>query len=91
MSLLVRGSLPRVGYWSSVLTRSERRSSPVSLEGDAADRLPEDRLIVLLCRAGIRSAEVLAVVKRSGHPSAVHLGGGTLAWVEQIDPAVATY
>lgn len=61
------------------------------LEGDAADHLPKDRRIVLLCRAGIRSAEVLAVVKRSGHPSAVHLGGGILAWAERIDTAMATY
>jgi adenylyltransferase/sulfurtransferase len=61
------------------------------LRGDAADRLPKDRRTVLLCRAGIRSAEVLAVVKRSGHPDAVHLGGGILAWAERIDPSMPSY
>ncbi|MFE6159661.1 ThiF family adenylyltransferase [Streptomyces sp. NPDC056486] len=61
------------------------------LRGDAAERLPKDRRTVLLCRAGIRSAEVLAVVKRSGHPEAVHLGGGILAWAERIDTAMPSY
>lgn len=61
------------------------------LRGDAADRLPKDRRTVLLCRAGIRSAEVLALVKRSGHSDAVHLGGGILAWAERIDTAMPTY
>ncbi|MFJ6066745.1 ThiF family adenylyltransferase [Streptomyces tendae] len=61
------------------------------LNGEAAARLPTDRRTVLLCRAGIRSAEVLAVVKRSGHRDAVHLGGGILSWAERIDPEMPTY
>ncbi|MFK4541422.1 rhodanese-related sulfurtransferase [Streptomyces tendae] len=61
------------------------------LNGDAAARLPTDRKTVLPCRAGIRSAEVLAVVERSGHPDAVHLGGGVLSWAERIDPETPTY
>ncbi|MGW2302725.1 ThiF family adenylyltransferase [Streptomyces sp. NPDC001809] len=61
------------------------------LHGDAAARLPADRRTVLLCRAGIRSAEVLAVVRRSGHPDAVHVGGGILAWAQRIDPAMPSY
>ncbi|MEU2436618.1 ThiF family adenylyltransferase [Streptomyces rubradiris] len=61
------------------------------LDGDAVGRLPRDRRIVLLCRAGIRSAEVLAVVKDGGHPDAVHLGGGIVAWAERIDPSLPQY
>lgn len=61
------------------------------IDGDAAQRLPKDRRIVLLCRAGIRSAEVLAVVKRGGHPDAAHLGGGIIAWAERIDPSMPSY
>jgi len=61
------------------------------LDGDAATRLPRDRRVVLLCRMGIRSAEVLAVVKKSGHPDAVHLGGGIVAWAERINPSMPTY
>lgn len=61
------------------------------LHGDAAARLPRDRKAVLLCRAGIRSAEALAVLKHSGHPDAVHVGGGILAWAERIDPTMPAY
>ncbi|WP_181763919.1 ThiF family adenylyltransferase [Streptomyces albidus (ex Kaewkla and Franco 2022)] len=61
------------------------------LDGDAAGRLPQDRKVVLFCRAGIRSAEVLAVVKKHGHPDAVHLGGGILDWAERIDPGLPVY
>ncbi|MYV49615.1 ThiF family adenylyltransferase [Streptomyces sp. SID2888] len=61
------------------------------LNGDAAERLPRDRRAVLLCRMGIRSAEVLAVVKKSGHPDAVHLGGGIVAWAQRIDPSMPAY
>ncbi|QFZ19621.1 ThiF family adenylyltransferase [Saccharothrix syringae] len=61
------------------------------LEGDAAARLPRDRKVVLFCRMGIRSAEALAVVRAQGHPDAVHLGGGILAWAQQVDPDLPTY
>ncbi|MEV7966476.1 ThiF family adenylyltransferase [Sphaerisporangium sp. NPDC088356] len=59
--------------------------------GDGMARLPKDKRIVLLCRMGIRSAEVLAVVKGHGHEDAVHLGGGIIAWAQRIDPAMPTY
>ena len=61
------------------------------LDGDAAARMPMDRKVVLLCRMGIRSAEALAVVKAHGHPDAVHVGGGIIAWAQQIDPSMPTY
>ncbi len=59
--------------------------------GDGLARLPRDRQVVFLCRMGIRSAEVLAVAKRHGHPHAVHLGGGILAWAERVDPRMPRY
>jgi adenylyltransferase/sulfurtransferase len=40
---------------------------------------------------GGRSAEALAVVKGAGFSDAVHVGGGVLAWVNQIEPDKPTY
>lgn len=60
------------------------------LLGDAVSRLP-DKPIVLHCKAGVRSAEVLAVVKAAGRDDAVHVGGGINAWVRQIDPSQPSY
>ncbi|MEO3826133.1 adenylyltransferase/sulfurtransferase MoeZ [Actinomadura sp. B10D3] len=61
------------------------------LNGSALERLPQDKKIVLHCKSGVRSAEALAVVKSAGFGDAVHVGGGILAWVNQIDPSQPTY
>jgi adenylyltransferase/sulfurtransferase len=61
------------------------------LNGSALERLPQDKKIVLHCKSGVRSAEALAVVKAAGFSDAVHLGGGVLAWVNQIDPTLPSY
>ncbi|MEU9022504.1 adenylyltransferase/sulfurtransferase MoeZ [Actinomadura sp. NPDC048394] len=61
------------------------------LNGSALERLPQDKKIVLHCKSGVRSAEALAVVKNAGFGDAVHVGGGILAWVNQIDPSQPSY
>jgi adenylyltransferase/sulfurtransferase len=61
------------------------------LNGAALEQLPQDRRIVLHCKSGARSAEALAVVKDAGFSDAVHVGGGVLAWVSQVDPSLPTY
>jgi sulfur-carrier protein adenylyltransferase/sulfurtransferase len=61
------------------------------LTGEALARLPQDRQVVLHCKSGQRSAEVLAVVKGAGLADAVHVGGGVAAWVNQIDPSQPSY
>jgi sulfur-carrier protein adenylyltransferase/sulfurtransferase len=61
------------------------------LTGAALEKLPQDKRIVLHCKSGARSAEALAVVKNAGFSDAVHVGGGVLAWINQVDPSLATY
>ncbi|WP_067812614.1 adenylyltransferase/sulfurtransferase MoeZ [Actinomadura kijaniata] len=61
------------------------------LNGSALEKLPQDKKIVLHCKSGVRSAEALAVVKNAGFADAVHVGGGVLAWVNQIDPSQPSY
>jgi len=61
------------------------------LNGDALSELPSDKQIVLHCKSGVRSAEALAVVKGAGYSDAVHVGGGVVAWVNQIDPSQPSY
>ena len=61
------------------------------LTGAALEKLPQDKQIVLHCKSGVRSAECLAIVKGAGYADAVHVGGGVLAWVSQVDPALPTY
>ena len=61
------------------------------LSGAALEQLPQDRRIVLHCKSGARSAECLAIVKDAGFADAVHVGGGVLAWVSQVDPSLPSY
>ena len=61
------------------------------LSGAALERLPQDKRIVLHCKSGVRSAECLAVVKDAGFSDAVHVGGGVLAWIKQVDPSLPEY
>jgi len=61
------------------------------LSGGALERLPQDKRIVLHCKSGQRSAEALAVVKDAGFSDAVHVGGGVLAWISQVDPSLPSY
>jgi adenylyltransferase/sulfurtransferase len=61
------------------------------LSGAALERLPQDKRIVLHCKSGARSAECLAITKNAGFSDAVHVGGGVLAWINQVDPALPTY
>ena len=61
------------------------------LNGNALEQLPQDKQVVLHCKSGARSAEALAVLKGAGYADAVHVGGGVVAWVNQIDPSQPTY
>ena len=61
------------------------------LSGRALEKLPNDKPVVLHCKVGGRSAEVLAVVKGAGYADAVHVGGGIVAWVNQIEPDKPNY
>jgi len=61
------------------------------LSGAALERLPQDKRIVLHCKSGVRSAECLAITKNAGFSDAVHVAGGVLAWINQIDPSLPAY
>lgn len=61
------------------------------LSGEAFAKLPQDKKIVLHCKSGGRSAEALAALKGAGFADAVHVGGGVLAWANQVDPSLPTY
>lgn len=61
------------------------------LDGSALAKLPTDKKIVLHCKAGVRSAECLAIVKGAGFADAVHVSGGVIAWAKQIDTSLPVY
>ena len=61
------------------------------LAGEAWQELPQDRDIVFLCKAGTRSANVLAAAQKAGYQRVSHLDGGILAWVRDVEPNKPVY
>jgi molybdopterin/thiamine biosynthesis adenylyltransferase/rhodanese-related sulfurtransferase len=64
------------------------------LNGSALEKLPSvdaGTQVVMHCKTGVRSAETLAIVKGAGYDDAVHVGGGVVAWVNQVDPSQPSY
>ena len=64
------------------------------LNGHAIGQLPgvdSGKQVVMYCKTGVRSAETLAIVKGAGYSDAIHVGGGIVAWVNQIDPSQPSY
>jgi adenylyltransferase/sulfurtransferase len=59
--------------------------------GEGLATLPQDRMSVLYCKTGIRSAEALATLKKAGFANAVHLQGGIVAWANQMQPDMVMY
>jgi sulfur-carrier protein adenylyltransferase/sulfurtransferase len=59
--------------------------------GEGLAKLPQDRMPVLYCKTGVRSAEALAAVKKAGFSDAVHLQGGIVAWAKQMQPDMVMY
>lgn len=59
--------------------------------GEALASLPQDRMSVLYCKTGVRSAQALATLKKAGFADAVHLQGGIVAWAKQMQPDMVMY
>ncbi|OBH17640.1 adenylyltransferase/sulfurtransferase MoeZ [Mycolicibacter sinensis] len=59
--------------------------------GEGLAALPQDRMSVLYCKTGVRSAEALATLKKAGFANAVHLQGGIVAWAKQMQPDMVMY
>jgi sulfur-carrier protein adenylyltransferase/sulfurtransferase len=73
------------------ITGAELIPKSVIESGEGLAKLPHDRVPVLYCKTGVRSAEALAVVKKAGFSDALHLQGGIVAWAKQIDPDMVMY
>jgi sulfur-carrier protein adenylyltransferase/sulfurtransferase len=53
--------------------------------------LPRDRLVVVYCHHGGRSAMVAAFLEAEGFPIVANLRGGIDAWSLEVDPRVRRY
>lgn len=65
---------------------------PMSDIPDQVHRISRDKQVVLHCRSGKRSGDmVLWLEKNHGYQNLYNLKGGILAWAKEIDPEMPTY
>lgn len=57
---------------------------------DELDPHRED-MVVVYCRSGARSGQVVQYLRAIGFSKAVNLKGGTNAWSHEVDPSLPTY
>ena len=56
------------------------------------DKLSKEKKVVLHCRSGGRSGQMIQVLEqRMGFENLYNLKGGILAWADEIDPSMAKY
>lgn len=64
--------------------------------GELATRLNEvapdkDSRVVVMCRTGARSAQVVAWMQKLGYTDVLNLDGGIRSWSQDVDPSVPVY
>ncbi|GIL08823.1 MAG: molybdenum cofactor biosynthesis protein MoeB [Chloroflexota bacterium] len=62
------------------------------LEDTVLAGIPTSGEVIVCCRSGARSADVIHALRRAGYSNRLlNLDGGILAWAAEIDPTMATY
>ena len=65
---------------------------PKATVEDHLDAIPAEGDVVIHCRSGVRSADVINLLEsKYGFGNLYNLEGGILAWAREIDPEMATY
>ncbi len=78
------------GEWGIVHLPGSQRIPLRELETRLGE-LPREDEIVLICRAGVRSARALEILRKAGFRKLKNLRGGLLAWASEVDPSLPTY
>jgi len=65
---------------------------PMSTVPDRVNEISRDKKVVVMCRSGKRSANIVAFLKKlHNYENVYNLKGGILAYSDQIDPTIPKY
>jgi adenylyltransferase/sulfurtransferase len=56
-----------------------------------AQTFDRSREVVVYCKAGVRSASAVQVLRAAGFKRVAHLKGGILSWIDEVDPGQPKY
>ena len=80
------------GEWEIVrIPGSVLRSRSANLPAELVAEFGQNARLIITCKSGHRSAQVVDDFLQMGLQNACSLQGGVLAWIEQIDPTLMTY
>ncbi len=72
--------------------RNAVKAGREALENTIINDIPRDREVIVHCRSGVRSADVIDILHDLGYENKlVNVTGGILAWADEIDPSLPTY
>ncbi|MDO9048927.1 MAG: molybdopterin-synthase adenylyltransferase MoeB [Methylobacter sp.] len=63
----------------------------IIMSEDVLSRLNKDDFIVLQCKMGARSRDVLIEMQKQGFTNVKSLDGGIIAWIRDVDPSLPVY
>jgi len=55
------------------------------------DLIDKDKKVVVYCKSGRRSANIVQFLEQHGYTNVYNLTGGILAYANEIDPTLSTY
>jgi len=64
---------------------------PLNQVVDRKSEIPNDKLLVVMCKSGGRSQKAIDLLKKEGFDNLINLKGGILAWQKEIDSDLAVY
>ena len=65
---------------------------PMNTVPDHVEKIVKDKPVVVHCRSGKRSANVISYLETNhGYTNLYNLEGGILAWADEIDPDMPKY
>lgn len=81
----------REGWELEIAALDGAEHIPMSEVPNRLDELKRDLPLVVMCRSGGRSGQVVHWLRGQGYENATNLVGGILDWSAQIDPSKERY
>jgi len=64
---------------------------PISQMSARWQEIPRDTTVVVFCRSGVRSANLITQLQAAGYENLINMAGGINAWAKAIDPSLPGY
>lgn len=64
---------------------------PMAEVPDHLDKISKEKTVVVHCKGGVRSANIVNYLEAYGYQNLYNLKGGILAWANEIDHEMAKY